>query len=549
MYVDVLVDQPVRQALTYRAIPAILPYLTIGSLIEVPFARSRTLGIVTALRRRKPNGTDTIRPVSKLVSAHWAYPTTLRAAADLASRTQEPPGICLFRLLPPAGKRPLTFPPAAALTHRQGQRYHLYAPQAVRFAQYALMANKAVDAGEQVLIIMPTESRQELLNLLPKGSTEAVDGSYSPTKQRAHAAAFAQGALSILVGTRHCIGWNARLLRWLIIDDPTDFAHHDDQRPYADAATLGSIRHCAEGSHLVLGTALPTPGMVLAEQQRAAKRIRVTPSLGTVTLRQHNPLHIIDDLRATHASILLVAPRQGLGGTIECQQCHWSLHCTECGGELQIQANTNSFTCYGCSSPAKRPTSCANCNSRLLSEYGIGVEAVRANLMATIGTIPPSIRIGTEFDLAQSSIYDLIVFLYADSPLLSPRLDRPIDYLRSIAEARGRAASVLIHTRHPEQATWALLGTHAIAAYNALLARRRTAQLPPFWRIITIPKPISAKQFAVLQETAGQQARFTEDRAMIAVSLPSHQYDAVKQAVKQQMPTLRLQSDSILAHA
>ncbi len=550
MYVDVLVDHPVRQALTYQATPAILPYVQPGSLLEVSFGRISTYAVVVALRRTKPRGTTTVKPVRRLLAELWVQPDILRAAAALTETTGEPPGICLFRLLPPPGKQVQSLPPAVERPHAKAKRYHVAAPRAIRFKQYRSLIASAVAANEQVLVVLPAPYRPEFLESLPnEWSVAVVDASMKPTVQRRHAAQFARGEISVLVGTRHSIGWPAAALRWLIVDDVTHRAHDDDQRPYADSATVATARSVASGTQLLLGTAIPTPGMVLAEQQRGALRIRSGAPSGHITLRQRNPLADLDRTPNSNDRILLVAPRQGLGGTISCQQCDWILHCVACGGDLNVQAAAPSFSCYHCSVKTRRPSRCAHCASGFLVEYGIGTQAVQAALQAQLGVLPATITVGTATELERPLHYDHIIFLYADSPLLSPVLDRPLQYLRAVCEARDLSPRLTIHTRHPTQPLWSLLGTHAAQAYRQLLHRREEAKLPPFWRTISFPKPIQPKQLRVIDELTRVPHRRTEDHAMMYLSVPANQYAQTWRTLHRVAPTLRYRLDSILDHA
>ncbi|MEK7184248.1 MAG: hypothetical protein AAB701_01875 [Patescibacteria group bacterium] len=550
MFVDVLIDQPVRHALSYQITPEILPYITVGSLVEVPFGRKKSFGIVQSLKRRRPQTTANIRPVLRLLMSNWVQTETLRIAAALADHTGEPPGVCLFRLLPPAGKKlPVAQVHETQAAWRLSKRYHLIAPRADRFRQYLTMIRKAIRVGQQTLLIIPSAFVQELSSALdPAWATAIVDGSISATKQRAAANSFLGGTVQVLIGTRHIIGWPANSLRWLIVDDVTHPAHLDEQRPYADSATIAFIRHTVDASHLVLGTALPTAGMALAEQEHTAQRIRLSLPLTPITLRQRR-FDPDEQSESAGPATLLIAPRTGLGGNIYCEQCDWVLSCANCHGELDIQPTVIKFRCYSCDQQTPRPTRCLSCHSSLIAERGIGVDAIRTQLERDHGAMLSTIHLGTESELETSAHYSTIIFLYADSPILSPRLDRPIDYVRSISEARGQCDHLSIQTKHPEQTVWQLLGDNAPAAYRDLLKRREQAQLQPYWRALSFPQPITQKQLERIRACLGVQSREMSDHGMIHMFIPRVRYATTVQKLRSELPTIRFRVDSIIDHA
>jgi primosomal protein N' len=560
MFVDVVLDQPIGRPLTYKATPETLPYLQEGSLVEVLIGAKRHFGIVTKLRRHAPTTIKTVRAIQKLFAADWVDQQTLRLAEKLAVYANEDPGICLFRLLPPPSRKSVVTDEQnqpSLKTVLGGKRFHLYAYRASRFEQYVKMAQKAATTGQQTLLILPNANIQVLADQLSKAKVPftLASADLSAGKQRVIAHAFKSGTISVLIGTRHIIGWQAKQLRWIIVDDPTHPAHTDEQRPYADTTTIGWLRHQVDGSHLVLGTSLPTLGMALAEQRQSAKRIAL-PQTTTLAIIAKTPVQqillpnieqLISDDATQNQPIAVIAPRTGVGGMLVCQQCQWVLRCPNCQGQVNI-LETREGTCYDCKKSVKKPVDCPECHSTSLNLIGIGDRSVRTQLERQLGTIPHNLEIGTESLLETERRFKTIVFVYADSPLLSPQLDRPLDYARAIWEACGLSDHVVVQTREPNHPFWLFLTTNPAQAFNQTLERRRKSKLPPFCRHLRIESAKGLIDLTQLTTIRVAKRTSVEGRDSIDLLIPTNIYQQTVKAIAQLFPKARLKADSILKY-
>jgi primosomal protein N' len=560
MFVDVVVDQPIDRPLTYKATPDTLPYLQEGSLIEVTIGAKKQFGIVTKLRRHAPTQINNIRAIQRLYAVVWANPQSLKLAERLATYTGEAPGICLFRLLPPPSKRPTLSAETIASnkTSIAGKRFHLYAPRTLRFEHYLLMIQKASVAGQQTLMVVPNTSLPLLAKQLTRAKVRFLVASadLSAGKQRAIASNFNNGKIDVLIGTRHIIGWQAKCLRWLIVDDPTHAAHTDEQRPYADTATIAWLRHLVDGSHLILGTALPTLGMILAERRQNAQRIAIahsttSPIIASTPTRQlllPDIEQLITDHLDTDLPIAIIAPRSGVGGIYTCTQCQWILRCKSCGGQVNVQETGDSH-CYDCTQLVTKPTECLSCHSVNLNLIGIGDHSVRIQLERQFGTIPVNVQIGTATLLESEQHFKAIVFVYADSPLLSPQLDRPLAYARTIWEACGLSDRVVVQTREPTHSFWLFLAVNPNKAFNQTLERRSKSNLPPFSRHLKIEAATGIVDLARFPSAKLVRHTTLTGRDNIDVLIPTSIYQQTTREIAKQFPKARLKTDSILQYS
>lgn len=549
MLVDVIVDQPLNRALTYKLTAADLPSLDRGSVVLVPLGRGTALGVVSRLRRKVALPTEKLKTIDRvLMNGPWVPAATIALAEEMSRQSAQPLGTCLFRLLPPFGRRPLhsstaTRPHPSTASH---QEIHLVAPQAERHAQLASLSTRAITKDRQVLIVTTKSQIASLERLLKEQGLHVlpVSGELSTGKQQRAAQAFRDGSATILLGTRQCIGWPAQRLGLLIVEDCVNFGHEDDQRPYLDSATIARLRGQGERCHLVLSTALPTLGMRLAERQRRARTIL---SAGSASVRLRHG-HNISNIELTAGRTLIIAPRSGIGGQFRCSDCDQIVTCPACHGELNADEKKRLLHCYDCGKDSPWPLSCTNCNGARLSIHGIGVEAIRSELHQKLGGLPSNLHIDTEAVLSESTRYDTILFVAADSPLMSPSLKRPFRFIGAIREALDRAHTVIIETRHPERVEWQLLKSNPLPALDRLLDERRNAMLPPFRRTISLNGPPSQKlQLPISTATTQIDLPPRAGHVMIDLLVPRAEYGAMLTRVSQNLPRgWVLKTDSIL---
>ncbi len=563
MFVDVVPDEPVRQPLTYRTTPDTLPYLRVGSLVGIPFGPKQVFGIITRLRRRAPRDLARLKPIGAVYAPSWAPEPTLRLAQALADYTHEPLGTCLFRLLPPPGKQLAAWQTLETATARDGavgmQRLHACGPRSARMDAYVTLVRNAARTGRQALIALPTAHAADIAGRLTAAGLRVglVSGQDSPTTQHRTALAARLGDLDVLVGTRHVIGWPMRSLGVLVADDVTNRGHADDQRPYADTATIAVLRAAAEPCRVVLGTALPTLGMARAEQTGAAKRISLAPAPRTITVA-HTPrtgvvvpriAALIDQQASRDLPVAVIAPRSGIGGALDCRSCGWRLTCAHCGQDVQLHEPSQPATCYDCQLATAQPTSCPACGSHDLAQTGIGELSVRQRLAAELGTLPPWLVVGTEQLLEQPQRYRAVVFVHADSPMLSPDLDRPYLFGRAIVEASALADDVIVQTRQPDHPFWGMLAADNGRTVMTSLQRRKAHGLPPFQRQAQLSLPRSADGVALHPDCIVVRRWHQDKRGIMDLRIPTERYDERIRDILGANPRGRVKTDSILHHA
>lgn len=551
MYVDVAVNQPIKP-LTYSINVRDFSDISIGGLVRVSIRKKVVFGVVVDLYRQKKFDHKVIE-VTEVIQKNWASQSTLRLAYKLSVWTGQSVGICLFRLIPPPGKKHIY---SASLAGSEGpfeqQRIHIVGDLKWRIEHYLKLVERAGSMGRQIIIITPKGNFRDfesVLGQLPE--VVFVDGSLSPTKQRQIARDFDRGVTKILVGSRHVIGWPANNLGLIIVDDVLNYAHSDDQRPYADSATIAWLRSQLQRIHLIFGCAAASPAMVLAEVTGQAKRIASSHSLTNVTFSDlskspsrtlgYSATSLIEKNLDANRSVAIIAPQLGVGGVLTCKVCAWTLYCPECEQKTAINLQSGLGKCFSCQNEFKLPTHCPECKGVNFSLFGMGTELVKKECARLFGEKINRLVVDTE-GVLETGEFDAVIFVFPDSTLASPDLDRPFRLIGLIKEVSAKSTSVIIQTSNPDNVYWKLLGSDWRSAMKEILKTRQSLQLPPFARKISIknlPNNIDIKNFP------GVTSVVQADTIELTVDLEQYQ-NVVSQLSENSARSISFRTDSIL---
>ena len=110
---------------------------------------------------------------------------------------------------------------------------------------------------------------------------------------------------------------------------------------------------------------------------------------------------------AAGEQVILFQNRRGFASMIECRQCGWVPHCTNCDVSLTFHKNIQQLTCHYCGYTYQVPTVCPCCGSTELKGRGYGTEKIEDQVME----IFPEARVARiELDTTRTrSAYERII--------------------------------------------------------------------------------------------------------------------------------------------
>jgi primosomal protein N' (replication factor Y) len=397
------------RAFTYEVEPGV----RVGTIVRVPFGRSRARGIVTAVVEAPPAGVEA-RPIDGVVGE--LPPALVELALWLADYYGSTPARALALVAPETPKRrkeqappadrqalagedePDALSPAqrAAVDRIVGAEpgnFLLYGATGSGKTEVYLQAIAAMlDRGLGSIVLVPeialapqTVGRVRArfgaqVALLHSGLTHA--------ERRDERERIASGEARIVVGARSAIFAPIRGLGLVVVDEEHDPSYKQDADPRYDARTVAAKRAALEGAVAVFGSATPRP-----ESWAALERLDLGGRLGAalppvrvVDLRREAgyPLSapLLAELRAVadaRGKAILLLNRRGVAPALHCRACGTTIRCPNCDVALVLHGDT-SLRCHHCGHRTASPSNCPACGSPDLARLGAGTQKLEREL-------------------------------------------------------------------------------------------------------------------------------------------------------------------------
>lgn len=384
----------------------------VGSIVRIPFGRSRARGIVTELVDAAPAGVET-RPVEGVIGR--ISPKLVELALWLADYYGSTPARALALVAPETPKRRKEQAPPAErqslvvddgeveLTEEQraaidrivagGGPFLLQGPTGSGKTEVYLQACAAVlERGFGAIILVPeialapqTVGRVrarfgDRVAILHSGLTDA--------ERRDERERIANGEARIVVGARSAIFAPIEGLGLIVVDEEHDPSYKQDSDPRYDARTVAAKRASLEGAVAVYGSATPRPeSWATLERLTLGQRIGASlPPVKVIDLRREAgyPLSapLLAELRGVAergGKAILLLNRRGVAPALHCRSCGTTIRCPNCDVALVLHGET-SLRCHHCGYSQNAPEACPACGSPDLARIGAGTQRLEREL-------------------------------------------------------------------------------------------------------------------------------------------------------------------------
>lgn len=207
------------------------------------------------------------------------------------------------------------------------------------------------------------------------------------------------GAVRVVVGARSAVFAPVQNLGVIIIDEEHESSYKQEENPKYHARDVAIFRAELCGATVVLGSATPSVESYyrasVGDYVRLEMNHRVDgrslPPVEIVDMReelkQGNRTIFSASLRSSlrqcleqgHQAILLLN-RRGFASFVLCRECGATLRCPHCRVSLTFHRLENSVTCHYCGYFQAVPSTCPECGSKYLRQFGAGTERVAAEL-------------------------------------------------------------------------------------------------------------------------------------------------------------------------
>jgi len=399
----------------------------VGSLLRVPFGRSRTVGVVVELA-----GDSQVKP-EQLVEAEAVLPDAVPAdlvklARWMAAEYCSTPARALRLVLAPGAQgrvrprkvtsrrsiSPVTRPVPPELT--PGQEAALEQVLAVlgqpngdkrlllhgitgsgKTEVYLRAVEAALAAGRGAIVLVPE------IALTPQtverfagrfGDTVAVlHSGQRPARRHDEWTRLRTADARVCVGPRSAVFAPLPDIGLIVVDEEHEGSFKHEGDPGYDARVVAEHRARAHGAVLLLGSATPRPETVRRMPRlRLGERIDSRP-LPPVTLLDmrgtDRPLHpqtraALAELRRAREKGIVLLNRRGWSNFLSCRSCGHVWMCPQCEVALVLHRSGN-VSCHHCGHRESAPSRCPRCASTTVARHGAGTERLEHDLRDALG--------------------------------------------------------------------------------------------------------------------------------------------------------------------
>jgi primosomal protein N' (replication factor Y) len=404
----------------------------VGSLVRVPFGRSRSLGVVVELAERSEVSPDRLaEPDEVLPSTIPADLVTLATwmADEYCSTPARALGLVLApgarkhrggrprkgggpRSAPkaysigsaPAGSPPLTPAQQAALDRvldalrsRRAERFLLHGVTGSGKTEVYLQAvQEVLGRGRAAIVLVPeiAMTPQALGRFTARfGDKIAVlHSAMTDAARREQWLRLRSGEARVCVGPRSAVFAPLSDIGLIVVDEEHEGSYKHEGDPRYDARSVAARRAEQHGAVLLVGSATPRPE---SSHQLAGLRLpervdgRRLPPVELLDMReQHHPLHprtraALAELRREGGKAIILLNRRGWSNFLSCRSCGRVWMCPNC--EVALVLHRGRVECHHCGHREPVPKRCGSCGSSTVARHGAGTERVEHELREAIG--------------------------------------------------------------------------------------------------------------------------------------------------------------------
>jgi primosomal protein N' (replication factor Y) len=390
-----------------------------GSIVTVPFGRSRRRGVVVGLEDEAPPRIDPV-PVDRVLGS--VSPALVDLALWVADYYGSTPARALALVAPEAparragarrrkaaldlaGEEPpdrLTAEQEQALARVEGAlgeggAFLLYgATGSGKTEVYLRACATTLERGLDAIVLVPE------IALTPQavgrfrarfGDRVAVlHSALTEAERRDERERIAAGDAHVVVGARSAVFAPVRRLGLVCVDEEHDPSYKQESDPRYDARTVAAKRAALEGAVAVYGSATPRPESWEGLERLAlgGRLDRPLPPVRIVDLRREAGYPLSAPLLEGLGRIadgggkaILLLNRRGVAPALHCRACGTTLRCRACDVSLTLHADGR-LHCHHCGRYELSPPLCPACGAAELARLGAGTEKLESELAARL---------------------------------------------------------------------------------------------------------------------------------------------------------------------
>jgi len=416
------------------------PPVPSGSLVVVPFGRTRKVGVVAGASDSSEVPAERLKPVESVVADVAPFqPGEMELFEFCAAYYQRPLGEVIAASLPPRLRQvsrraiPAAIPEAThprlesthALTAEQraavdsilagSGRFHPVLLHGItgsgKTEVYLNAISHALAAGRQALLLVPEigltpQFEDHVRSRFPGTGVVSAHSHLSEGERAAGWLAAQSGAARIVLGTRLAVLMPFHDLGVIVVDEEHDPSYKQQEGLRYSARDVAVRRAQRLSIPVILGSATPSleswsnareGRYTLATLPARAAEGAMLPKVSTVDTRADRPKDgltyaLVEAIKARVArgeQSLVFVNRRGFSPVLFCRACNWHSTCTRCSANMVLHRRDNELRCHHCGRHERVPPKCPQCGAAELAPVGQGTQRVEETLREAL----PDVRI------------------------------------------------------------------------------------------------------------------------------------------------------------
>lgn len=207
-----------------------------------------------------------------------------------------------------------------------------------------------------------------------------------------------EGKVKIVVGARSAIFAPFKNIGIIIIDEEHSSTYKQDNHPRYHARDIAITRSKYHNCPVLLGSATPSLESMARAGNKIYKLLTLTKRAGKGNLPTVHIVDMKDEVKkgnfifsqildnkikeklSKNEQVILLLNRRGYSSMITCSNCGWLAKCPNCDISLTYHKTSGMLRCHYCGHATKKHTTCPNCKSNDLKDYGLGTQKLEEEL-------------------------------------------------------------------------------------------------------------------------------------------------------------------------
>lgn len=404
--------------------------LQIGHLIEVPFGKQRTIGVVRRIGIKSTTPQSKLKAFIRILDPSPLPEYLLELADWIGSYYQTSPYGVWQTILPSGLSAKARAAKVSVLPPSELHASRLSATQQAVFDAiessdkpslihgitgsgktqiYEALIESALLSGRSSLILAPEiiltrHLADRLRTRFGDRLVVAHSGMTAVQRRNIWVTCLHSSTPTVYLGPRSTLFLPIRNLGIIIIDEEHDGSYKQDQSPRYLTSHVAAKIHQLTGARLVFGSATPSLTTLALVNHGNIQQLNLTERYGEahlpqVTLVEHRNrdgifspalVQALKDTINHGGQAMILINRRGSARRLSCDDCGETVRCNHCDTPLVLHADICRLRCHICGSDTFPPTQCLECKGRELHYHGIGSKRAHDELSGIL----PHARIG-----------------------------------------------------------------------------------------------------------------------------------------------------------